>query len=291
MNGMGRNGPWLGGRVTERPSDIFRATCPCRRTTRRTSSRSPRSIGDDRVLFGSDYPAPRRAGRAGAVRRPRRGARRAGRRQDHARQPARALLGARRCSGIEPQRKMRRAEVDGPARPGRRAASRGRGGRSTRPRGSPGSRGRRGGAAPPRSRRRRSGSSTCTCVGPACPGAAARDRRARAARAGHRPSRRRDRCRRAAAARAPRSCIARTVSIEFTTAPAHGSSSAPGDRREPPHRPAPTCRRRRSAPASSTSPVAASGYAVGQPIGSASDRGIDVDRARRCARSRGRGTR
>ena len=24
MNGMGRNGPWLGGRITERPSDIFR---------------------------------------------------------------------------------------------------------------------------------------------------------------------------------------------------------------------------------------------------------------------------
>ena len=41
MKGMGRNGPWPGGYVDGRPSDIVkRSTSTCRRTTRRTSRRS-----------------------------------------------------------------------------------------------------------------------------------------------------------------------------------------------------------------------------------------------------------
>jgi predicted TIM-barrel fold metal-dependent hydrolase len=58
MNGMGRNGPWLGGRIGARPSEIF-----CRHV-----SVSPYHeedivaladvIGDDRILFGSDFPHP-----------------------------------------------------------------------------------------------------------------------------------------------------------------------------------------------------------------------------------------
>jgi predicted TIM-barrel fold metal-dependent hydrolase len=58
MNGMGRNGPWLGGRISTRPSEIF-----CRHV-----SVSPYHeedlvaladvIGSDRILFGSDFPHP-----------------------------------------------------------------------------------------------------------------------------------------------------------------------------------------------------------------------------------------
>jgi len=38
--GMGRNGPWIGGKLTERPSAIFAGTCGSRRIRRMTSRRS-----------------------------------------------------------------------------------------------------------------------------------------------------------------------------------------------------------------------------------------------------------
>ncbi len=57
MGGMGRNGPWIGGRITEKPSQIFR----------RHVFVSPHHFGEDivalcdtlgasQVLFGSDFP-------------------------------------------------------------------------------------------------------------------------------------------------------------------------------------------------------------------------------------------
>ena len=122
---------------------------------------------------------------------------------------------------------------------------------------------RRGGRAPRRSRRRRSGRRRAPACARACPGAAARGRRARAARTGRRPSRRRDRCRRAAAAPGTSARNARTVSAEFTTAPAHGSSSAPRRGAPPAHRAFPHAVGPRSARASCTTPAAASGTRSG----------------------------
>ena len=64
---------------------------------------------------------------------------------------------------------------------------------------------------------------------------------------------------------------ARTVSIEFTTAPAHGSSSAPRRGAPPAHRPLPRAvELARSARASRTTRSTGFGNAVGHPIGSAS---------------------
>ena len=122
-------------------------------------------------------------------------------------------------------------------------------------------------------------------VAAACPGAAARGRRGRAARTDRRPSRRRGRCRRAAAAPGTSARNARTDSVEFTTAPAHGSSSASGRGASTSAPRAPTSRRRRSARASRTSRAAASGTRSGSRSAARATR----DRCRaagRCARSR-----
>ena len=120
------------------------------------------------------------------------------------------------------------------------------------------------GAAPRRSRRRRVGSSTCTCVWPRLALAQLHvvgvlEQLA----AGRRPSRRRGRCRRAAAARAPR-LVHRAHGLERVhdragprleqRAAARRGTSAPR---------APTCRRRPSARAWCTSLVAASGTRSG----------------------------
>jgi predicted TIM-barrel fold metal-dependent hydrolase len=58
MNGMGRNGPWIGGRLTERPSDVFRRhvyVCPYHEENVRALAEL---IGVGHVVFGSDYPHP-----------------------------------------------------------------------------------------------------------------------------------------------------------------------------------------------------------------------------------------
>ena len=56
MNGMGRNGPWLGGRITERPSDIFKRHVSVSPYHEEDVVALAELIGSDRVLFGSDYP-------------------------------------------------------------------------------------------------------------------------------------------------------------------------------------------------------------------------------------------
>jgi predicted TIM-barrel fold metal-dependent hydrolase len=58
MNGMGRNGPWLGGRVTERPSDIFKRHVFVSPYHEEDIVALTETIGVGQVLFGSDYPHP-----------------------------------------------------------------------------------------------------------------------------------------------------------------------------------------------------------------------------------------
>jgi len=56
MNGMGRNGPWLGGRITEKPSDIFTRHVWVSPFHEEDVPALAGVIGADRVLFGSDFP-------------------------------------------------------------------------------------------------------------------------------------------------------------------------------------------------------------------------------------------
>ncbi len=58
MNGMGRNGPWLGGRITERPSDIFKRHVSVSPYHEEDVVALTETIGASQVLFGSDYPHP-----------------------------------------------------------------------------------------------------------------------------------------------------------------------------------------------------------------------------------------
>jgi predicted TIM-barrel fold metal-dependent hydrolase len=58
MNGMGRNGPWLGGRISTRPSEIFRAHVSVAPYHEEDIVALADVIGDDRILFGSDFPHP-----------------------------------------------------------------------------------------------------------------------------------------------------------------------------------------------------------------------------------------
>lgn len=58
MNGMGRNGPWLGGRVTERPSDIFMQHVFVSPYHEEDIVALTETIGVGQVLFGSDFPHP-----------------------------------------------------------------------------------------------------------------------------------------------------------------------------------------------------------------------------------------
>lgn len=58
MKGMGRNGPWLGGRVEGRPSEIFRTHVYVSPFHEEDIVGLTELIGSERVLFGSDYPHP-----------------------------------------------------------------------------------------------------------------------------------------------------------------------------------------------------------------------------------------
>jgi predicted TIM-barrel fold metal-dependent hydrolase len=58
MNGMGRNGPWIGGRLTERPSDVFRQHVFVSPYHEEDIVALAGLIGETQTLFGSDYPHP-----------------------------------------------------------------------------------------------------------------------------------------------------------------------------------------------------------------------------------------
>ena len=142
------------------------------------------------------------------------------------------------------------------------------------------------------SRRRRSDRRRAPACGRACPGGAARDRRGRAARTDRRPSRRRDRCRRAAARREPRrGRHARSRRSARPRPPtARATRRAPRATTAPR---APTCRRRGAARAWRTNRAAVSGTRSGTRSAAratphpfrASDR---CARSRRTARARAR---
>lgn len=56
MKGMGRNGPWLGGPVKGRPSEIFKQHVFVSPYHEEDIPALVKLIGPERVLFGSDYP-------------------------------------------------------------------------------------------------------------------------------------------------------------------------------------------------------------------------------------------
>jgi predicted TIM-barrel fold metal-dependent hydrolase len=56
MNGMGRNGPWPGGRLTEKPSAIFRRHVFVSPYHEENIVDLAGMLGTSQVLFGSDYP-------------------------------------------------------------------------------------------------------------------------------------------------------------------------------------------------------------------------------------------
>lgn len=58
MKGMGRNGPWLGGRWSGRPSEVFRRHVYVSPYHEEDIPYLCSLIGTDRVVFGSDYPHP-----------------------------------------------------------------------------------------------------------------------------------------------------------------------------------------------------------------------------------------
>jgi predicted TIM-barrel fold metal-dependent hydrolase len=56
MKGMGRGGPWLGGKVTGRPSDIFKEHVYVSPFHEEDVKSLVGLLGAERVLFGSDFP-------------------------------------------------------------------------------------------------------------------------------------------------------------------------------------------------------------------------------------------
>ena len=58
MNRMGRNGPWPGGPITEKPSDIFKRHVYVSPFHEEPVEDLCAAIGVSQVLFGSDYPHP-----------------------------------------------------------------------------------------------------------------------------------------------------------------------------------------------------------------------------------------
>ncbi len=58
MNGMGRNGPWIGGRINDRPSEIFKQHVFVSPYHEENIVALAGMIGDTQVLFGSDFPHP-----------------------------------------------------------------------------------------------------------------------------------------------------------------------------------------------------------------------------------------
>jgi predicted TIM-barrel fold metal-dependent hydrolase len=58
MGGMGRNGPWPGGRIREKPSAIVRRHVFVSPYHEEDIPALAREIGASQVLFGSDFPHP-----------------------------------------------------------------------------------------------------------------------------------------------------------------------------------------------------------------------------------------
>jgi predicted TIM-barrel fold metal-dependent hydrolase len=58
MKGMGRNGPWIGGRWSGRPSEVFRKHVYVSPYHEEDIIGLSELIGADHVIFGSDYPHP-----------------------------------------------------------------------------------------------------------------------------------------------------------------------------------------------------------------------------------------
>jgi predicted TIM-barrel fold metal-dependent hydrolase len=58
MVGMGRNGPWIGGRLSDRPSRILREHVWISPFPEEDPAPLAATIGDERVVFGSDFPHP-----------------------------------------------------------------------------------------------------------------------------------------------------------------------------------------------------------------------------------------
>ena len=58
MVGMGRGGPWPGGRLTAKPSELFRQHVYVSPFHEEDIRALAELIGAERVLFGSDYPHP-----------------------------------------------------------------------------------------------------------------------------------------------------------------------------------------------------------------------------------------
>ena len=58
MGGMGRNGPWIGGRIREKPSRIVRRHVFVSPYHEEDIPALAAEIGASQVVFGSDYPHP-----------------------------------------------------------------------------------------------------------------------------------------------------------------------------------------------------------------------------------------
>ena len=58
MVGMGRNGPWIGGRLDDRPSRILKRHVWISPFPEDDPAALPPAIGEDRIVLGSDYPHP-----------------------------------------------------------------------------------------------------------------------------------------------------------------------------------------------------------------------------------------
>jgi predicted TIM-barrel fold metal-dependent hydrolase len=58
MGGMGRNGPWIGGRIREKPSAILRRHVFVSPHHEEDIPALVEQVGVSQVVFGSDYPHP-----------------------------------------------------------------------------------------------------------------------------------------------------------------------------------------------------------------------------------------
>jgi predicted TIM-barrel fold metal-dependent hydrolase len=58
MGGMGINGPWIGGRIPHRPSTVFKQHVFVSPFFEDEIEDLVACIGDDHVVFGSDFPHP-----------------------------------------------------------------------------------------------------------------------------------------------------------------------------------------------------------------------------------------
>ena len=56
MKGMGRNGPWIGGRLTQRPSEIFRRHVLVTPYPEDDVVEVASAVGTDSLVLGSDWP-------------------------------------------------------------------------------------------------------------------------------------------------------------------------------------------------------------------------------------------